>query len=56
MKHTREATGPSAHGLLLGMDLDGMLEVSNSFPLPHHASDEDDKSAKSVGEFMNKAR
>ena len=56
MKHTREATGPSAHGLLLGMDLDGTLEVSNSFPLPHHASDEDDKSAKSVGEFMNKAR
>ena len=50
MEHTREATGPSAHGLLLGMDLDGTLEVSNSFPLPHHSNDDDDKSAKGVGE------
>lgn len=36
-------------GLLLGLDLDGTLEVSNSFALPHHVSDEDEKSAKSSG-------
>ena len=49
VKHAKEAPGSSAHGLLLGLDLDGTLEVSNSFPLPHHASDDDDKSAKGVG-------
>ena len=50
IKHAKEAPGSSAHGLLLGLDLDGTLEVSNSFPLPHHSNDEDDKSLKSVGE------
>ncbi len=39
----------SAHRLLLGLDLDGTLEVSNSFPIPHHANDDDDKSTKGVG-------
>ncbi|KAJ3503159.1 hypothetical protein NLJ89_g8556 [Agrocybe chaxingu] len=47
IKHAREAPSTTAHGLLLGLDLDGILEVSNSFPLPHHANDDDDKSAKS---------
>ncbi|PPQ71345.1 hypothetical protein CVT24_012086, partial [Panaeolus cyanescens] len=47
IKHAREAPSSTAHGLLLGLDLDGVLEVSNSFPLPHHVSDDDDKSAKS---------
>lgn len=51
MKHSREAQGSSAHGLLLGLDLDGTLEVSNSFPLPHHVNDDDDKSIKGVGEL-----
>lgn len=37
----------------MGLDLDGTLEVSNSFPLPHHAGDEDDKSSKSVGELAH---
>lgn len=37
------------HGLLLGLDIDGTLEVSNSFPLPHHSNDEDDKQAKNSG-------
>ncbi|KAH9486863.1 Eukaryotic translation initiation factor 3 subunit H [Psilocybe cubensis] len=46
IKHAREAVGATAHGLLLGLDLDGILEVSNSFPLPHHAGEEDEKSAK----------
>ncbi|KAF9044789.1 hypothetical protein BDZ89DRAFT_1089736 [Hymenopellis radicata] len=46
LKHAREAPATSAHGLLLGLDLDGTLEVSNSFPLPHHSSDEDDKTSK----------
>ena len=49
LKHAREVTSGSVHGLLLGLDLDGTLEVSNSFALPHHVSDEDEKSAKSSG-------
>lgn len=55
IKHAREAPSSTAHGLLLGLDLDGVLEVSNSFPLPHHVGDEDDKSSKSSGmyEFMD---
>ncbi|KAI0715233.1 hypothetical protein C8Q76DRAFT_729980 [Earliella scabrosa] len=52
VKHAKEAPGSSAHGLLLGLDLDGTLEVSNSFPLPHHASDDDDKSAKGVARYQ----
>ncbi|CAA7266515.1 unnamed protein product [Cyclocybe aegerita] len=47
IKHAREAPSTTAHGLLLGLDLDGILEVSNSFPLPQHVNDDDDKSAKS---------
>ncbi|KAF9481357.1 hypothetical protein BDN70DRAFT_540555 [Pholiota conissans] len=47
IKHAREAPSSTAHGLLLGLDLDGILEVSNSFPLPQHVGDEDDKSSKS---------
>ena len=42
-----------AHGLLLGLDLDGMLEVSNSFPLPAHSGEDDEKSAKSTGKAMH---
>ncbi|KAF4572845.1 translation initiation factor 3 subunit H [Pleurotus pulmonarius] len=52
LKHARESNSTTAHGLLLGLDLDGTLEVSNSFPLPHHVSDEDDKSAKSVARYQ----
>ena len=49
IKHAREAPSSTAQGLLLGLDLDGILEVSNSFALPHHVGDEDDKSAKASG-------
>ncbi|KAI0375371.1 hypothetical protein BV20DRAFT_960495 [Pilatotrama ljubarskyi] len=52
IKHAKEAPGSSAHGLLLGLDLDGTLEVSNSFPLPHHSNDEDDKSVKGVARYQ----
>ncbi|PCH33789.1 hypothetical protein WOLCODRAFT_135325 [Wolfiporia cocos MD-104 SS10] len=52
IKHCREARGSTAHGLVLGLDLDGTLEVSNSFPLPNHSSDDDDKSAKSVARYQ----
>jgi len=48
IKHAREAPSSTAHGLLLGLDLDGILEVSNSFALPHHVGGEDEKSAKST--------
>ncbi|CCM05150.1 uncharacterized protein FIBRA_07359 [Fibroporia radiculosa] len=52
IKHSREAQGPAAHGLILGLDLDGILEVSNSFPLPNHSSDDDDKSVKGVARYQ----
>ncbi|KAH7911967.1 hypothetical protein BJ138DRAFT_1149511 [Hygrophoropsis aurantiaca] len=52
LKHSREAPSTTAHGLLLGLDLDGVLEVSNSFALPHHVSDDDDKSAKSIARYQ----
>ncbi|KAI3622551.1 eukaryotic translation initiation factor 3 subunit [Moniliophthora roreri] len=52
MKHARDSPSTSAHGLLLGLDLDGTLEVSNSFPLPHHMGDEDEKSSKSVARYQ----
>ncbi|KAI0936563.1 hypothetical protein AcW1_000764 [Taiwanofungus camphoratus] len=53
IKHSREAQSSTAHGLVLGLDLDGTLEVSNSFPLPNHSSsDEDDKSIKGVARYQ----
>ncbi|KAI0756637.1 hypothetical protein C8Q80DRAFT_1129711 [Daedaleopsis nitida] len=52
VKHAKEAPGSSAHGLLLGLDLDGTLEVSNSFPIPHHVNDDDDKSNKGVARYQ----
>ncbi|KAF9460824.1 hypothetical protein BDZ94DRAFT_1265233 [Collybia nuda] len=52
IKHAREAPSTTAHGLLLGLDLDGTLEVSNSFPLPHHSGDDDEKSTKSVARYQ----
>jgi translation initiation factor 3 subunit H len=50
LKHSREAFSTTAHGLLLGLDLDGILEVSNSFALPNHNNDDDEKATKSIGE------
>lgn len=52
MKHAYESPSATAHGLLLGLDLDGTLEVSNSFPLPYHSHDDDDKSTKAIGMFL----
>ena len=54
-KHAREAPSTTAHGLLLGLDLDGVLEVSNSFPLPTYSGDDDEKTAKSTGESSFKS-
>lgn len=50
MKHSREAPSATAHGLLLGLDLDGILEVSNSFALPNHTNDDDEKATKAICE------
>lgn len=41
MKHARDASSGTATGLLLGLDLDGTLEVSNSFALPTHGDDDE---------------
>lgn len=54
-KHGREAPSTTAHGLLLGLDLDGTLEISNSFPLPYHPGDDDEKSTKSIGESHSRS-
>lgn len=47
IKHGRETNFGT--GTLLGLDFDGTMEVSNSFPLPAF-SEEDDKAAKSVAQ------
>lgn len=41
MKHARDTGSSTATGLLLGLDLDGTLEVSNSFPLPTYGDDDE---------------
>lgn len=46
MKHSQEST--NANGLLLGIDLDGVLNVTNSFAMPN-ITDDDEKSNKSAG-------
>lgn len=53
VKHGSEVhSAAGALGLLIGIDLDGTLEISNSFPLPH-VSDEDEKSNKSLARYQN---
>lgn len=52
LKHVRETPSSPAQGLLLGLDLDGLLEVSNSFPIPQYAGDEEDKSSRSVARYQ----
>ncbi|KAF9229361.1 hypothetical protein BS17DRAFT_723053 [Gyrodon lividus] len=52
VQHGRDAPSASAHGLLLGLDLDGVLEVSNSFLLPSHVNDDDEKSTKSIARYQ----
>jgi hypothetical protein len=47
IKHGREAN--FGIGTLLGLDLDGTMEVSNSFPLPAFA-EEEDKAAKTAAQ------
>lgn len=50
IKHAGDAR--TATGLLLGLDLDGTLEVSNSFPLPHGSNDEEDKASKANARYQ----
>lgn len=53
MKHGRGGSAGGACGLLVGLDLDGTLAVSNSFPLPNRAFDDDEKASKSTSAFMS---
>lgn len=46
MKHSQESS--NANGLLVGIDLDGTMHVTNSFAMPN-LSDDDDKSGKTAG-------
>ncbi|KAI6047571.1 translation initiation factor 3 subunit 3 [Pisolithus marmoratus] len=52
IQHSQDTSLGSAHGLLLGLDLEGTLEVSNSFPLPNHANDDDEKMSKSLARYQ----
>ncbi|KAI0313727.1 hypothetical protein OF83DRAFT_505287 [Amylostereum chailletii] len=52
IQHSSNSQYSNIHGLLLGLDLDGVLEVSNSFPLPHHAGDDDEKSTKTTSRYQ----
>ena len=49
IKHSKEVSGHAA-GLLLGLDLDGTLEVSNSFALP--VSSEGDDKVRTSGQSI----
>ncbi|KAF8507107.1 hypothetical protein F5888DRAFT_1647629 [Russula emetica] len=51
IKHSSESHS-SVHGLLLGLDLDGVLEVTNSFPLPHSTGEDDEKSSKITSRYQ----
>ncbi|KAL5518821.1 hypothetical protein ACEPAH_504 [Sanghuangporus vaninii] len=52
VKHGSEVQNASpALGLLIGIDFDGTLEISNSFPLPN-VSDDDEKSNKSLARYQ----
>jgi translation initiation factor 3 subunit H len=51
VKHCREAPPGAALGLLIGIDLDGTLEISNSFPLPP-INEEEEKSTKSLARYQ----
>ena len=51
IKHSREAHPSTALGVLIGIDLDGTLEVSNSFPLPQ-INEEEEKSSKSLARYQ----
>ncbi|KAH9968966.1 hypothetical protein BC827DRAFT_1166767 [Russula dissimulans] len=51
IKHRSESYS-SAHGLLIGLDLDGTLEVTNSFPLPHTSGDDEEKSSKTTSRYQ----
>ncbi|KAG9102348.1 hypothetical protein FRC06_002066 [Ceratobasidium sp. 370] len=49
MKHSHETS--NANGLLLGIDLDGVLNVTNSFAMPN-VTDDDEKSNKAAGKYQ----
>ncbi|KAH8120453.1 translation initiation factor 3 subunit 3 [Phellopilus nigrolimitatus] len=51
VKHSSEAHPTSALGLLIGIDLDGTLEISNVFPLPS-TNDDEDKSTKALARYQ----
>lgn len=55
IKHSRDSPAhhisSAAYGLLLGMDLDGTLEISNCFAMPH-SSDEEERTGKAAGWWL----
>ncbi|GJJ08848.1 hypothetical protein Clacol_003068 [Clathrus columnatus] len=56
IKHGRDMASASssvpAYGLLLGLDLDGTLEVSNCFAMPN-SSDEDERTGKAAARYQS---
>lgn len=55
MKHSKDAYPVAVTGVLLGLDLDGTLEVSNSFPLPAPGDDEE-RAARSCAHYTTFAQ
>ena len=54
VKHCRDSLPATANGLLVGIDFDGTLQVTNCIPLPHSAFDGEDadKSAKALARYQ----
>jgi translation initiation factor 3 subunit H len=55
VKYGQETQGAPAIGILVGIDLDGVVEISNAFPLPNSAQSqdaEDDKAARSAARYQ----
>ncbi|KAG8936520.1 hypothetical protein FRC03_002510 [Tulasnella sp. 419] len=52
IKHSRESQPSTATGTLLGLDLEGTLEVSNSFPLPSRGGEDEDGGKTSSSRYQ----
>ncbi|KAF8507573.1 hypothetical protein BU17DRAFT_78081 [Hysterangium stoloniferum] len=51
-KHGRDSTSFPAYGLLLGLDLDGTLEISNCFAMPY-STDDEDRAGKAAARYQS---
>ncbi|EJT97812.1 hypothetical protein DACRYDRAFT_24778 [Dacryopinax primogenitus] len=52
MKHSRDAYPAAVTGILLGLDLDGVMEVSNCFPLPMGREGDEENSTRPASRYQ----